>query len=472
MSRYIVVVGDSLLDIDISGTAHRLAPEAPVPVVEDPVEYARPGGAALAAILAARAGHEVVLVTCFAPDDPGVQLRRLTEERVDVIAVPATGSTPVKRRIRAEGAVVSRVHSGHGAVPMPSLPERVRRLMDDAGAVLVSDYAGGLTSVPELRDLLARVAHRTPLVWDPHPRGRVPVPGVWVATPNEREARALAAVDPPKGGDDSGRLLAVTQEAAELVGQWQARAVAVTMGGRGALLSFGAQPPHVFPAPQVSRGGDTCGAGDRFAGATAAALAEGQLITSAVETGVAAASAFVQDGGVDLLVRPDGGESQRSTAPLGPRADVVVAEVRARGGTVVAAGGCFDLLHPGHVRTLQAARSLGDCLIVCINSNRSVHRLKGPGRPIVDAAGRATVLLGLECVDAVVVFDEDTPDQLLRRLRPDVWVKGGDYDAGTLPESDVLSEWGGSAVVVPYVPGWSTTALALAAGATGTEGPR
>jgi rfaE bifunctional protein nucleotidyltransferase chain/domain len=201
-------------------------------------------------------------------------------------------------------------------------------------------------------------------------------------------------------------------------------------------------------------------------------LAEGQLITSAVETGVAAASAFVQDGGVDLLVRPDGGESQRSTAPLGPRADVVVAEVRARGGTVVAAGGCFDLLHPGHVRTLQAARSLGDCLIVCINSNRSVHRLKGPGRPIVDAAGRATVLLGLECVDAVVVFDEDTPDQLLRRLRPDVWVKGGDYDAGTLPESDVLSEWGGSAVVVPYVPGWSTTALALAAGATGTEGPR
>jgi rfaE bifunctional protein nucleotidyltransferase chain/domain len=137
----------------------------------------------------------------------------------------------------------------------------------------------------------------------------------------------------------------------------------------------------------------------------------------------------------------------------------VVERVRAAGGTVVATGGCFDLLHPGHVRTLQAARGLGDCLVVCLNSDASVRRLKGPGRPVVDHHDRAAVLEALACVDAVVVFDEDTPVEVLRDLRPDVWVKGGDYAVADLPEAAVLAEWGGRAVVLPFVEGRSTTRL-------------
>jgi D-beta-D-heptose 7-phosphate kinase / D-beta-D-heptose 1-phosphate adenosyltransferase len=133
--------------------------------------------------------------------------------------------------------------------------------------------------------------------------------------------------------------------------------------------------------------------------------------------------------------------------------------VRARGGTVVATGGCFDLLHPGHVHTLQAARALGDCLVVCLNSDASVARLKGPGRPVVGEADRAAVLAALGCVDAVAVFDQDTPVELLRRLRPDVWVKGGDYAATELPEAKVLASWGGRAVILPFVEGRSTTRL-------------
>jgi D-beta-D-heptose 7-phosphate kinase / D-beta-D-heptose 1-phosphate adenosyltransferase len=133
--------------------------------------------------------------------------------------------------------------------------------------------------------------------------------------------------------------------------------------------------------------------------------------------------------------------------------------VRARGGTVVATGGCFDLLHPGHVHTLQAARALGDCLVVCLNSDASVARLKGPGRPVVGEADRAAVLAALGCVDAVAVFDQDTPVELLRRLRPDVWVKGGDYAAAELPEAPVLASWGGRAVILPFVEGRSTTRL-------------
>jgi D-beta-D-heptose 7-phosphate kinase/D-beta-D-heptose 1-phosphate adenosyltransferase len=133
--------------------------------------------------------------------------------------------------------------------------------------------------------------------------------------------------------------------------------------------------------------------------------------------------------------------------------------MRARGGTVVATGGCFDLLHAGHVATLQAARALGDCLVVCLNSDDSVRRLKGPQRPLQPAVDRAQVLSALACVDAVVVFEEDTPAVALRRVRPDVWAKGGDYTGMVLPEAAVLAEWGGEAVTVPYLAGRSTTAL-------------
>ena len=126
---------------------------------------------------------------------------------------------------------------------------------------------------------------------------------------------------------------------------------------------------------------------------------------------------------------------------------------------VVATGGCFDLLHAGHVATLRAARRLGDCLVVCLNSDASVRRLKGPSRPLVPAADRVRVLEALECVDAVVVFDEDTPTEVLSRIRPDIWAKGGDYAGTDVPEAAVLQTWGGQAVVLPYLQGRSTTQL-------------
>jgi rfaE bifunctional protein nucleotidyltransferase chain/domain len=149
----------------------------------------------------------------------------------------------------------------------------------------------------------------------------------------------------------------------------------------------------------------------------------------------------------------------------------VAASVRQRGGTVVASGGCFDLLHAGHVATLQAARRLGDCLIVCLNSDASVRALKGPGRPVGPEADRARRLSPHGCVDPVQVFDEPTPDVALTALRPDVWVKGGDYhdgarfdvDSSALPEADLVRQWGGQTVIVPYLDGRSTTGMIAAA---------
>jgi rfaE bifunctional protein nucleotidyltransferase chain/domain len=156
-----------------------------------------------------------------------------------------------------------------------------------------------------------------------------------------------------------------------------------------------------------------------------------------------------------------GGQAAGVRAGLRPGQDAVelARRVRAAGGTVVATGGCFDLLHAGHVSLLQAARSLGDCLIVCLNSDASVRRLKGDGRPLNHVTDRVNVLAALGCVDAVTVFGEDTPCAVLERIQPDIWVKGGDYDGRDLPEAALLETWGGMAVTVPYLSGRSSTRL-------------
>jgi rfaE bifunctional protein nucleotidyltransferase chain/domain len=208
----------------------------------------------------------------------------------------------------------------------------------------------------------------------------------------------------------------------------------------------------VVPAVPVT-GGDPCGAGDAFAAAATIALAGGAVTGEAVAAAVAAASAFVARGGASAW------DTSEPIVVAEPGVDGLLARVRAAGGTVVATGGCFDLLHPGHVATLRAARGLGDCLVVCINSDASVRRLKGPSRPLVTAVDRGRVLEALEFVDAVVVFDEDTPVEVLDRLRPDVWAKGGDYAGVDLPEAAVLRRWGGQAVVLPYLDGHSTASL-------------
>jgi D-beta-D-heptose 7-phosphate kinase / D-beta-D-heptose 1-phosphate adenosyltransferase len=448
----LVVVGDALLDSDLVGDVERLSPEAPVPVVDARAESKRPGGAALAAVLAARDGHDVALVTALGRDLLASELANLLwDAGVEVIDLGLDGSTPHKLRVLGNGRVLLRVDRGDAEPGKVGLPgEAVERTFEQADAVLVSDYGRGVAAEPALRALLERVVVRTPVVWDPHPRGPEPVPSARLATPNRSEAALFA---PESSGEG---LHALARRAHALRERWRVQAAAITLGAEGALLvDVSGVPLFVHATPAV--GGDPCGAGDRFAVSAAAALGEGALLTEAVERAVAEASGFVAAGGAASV----------SVEPAGPPhavhqdegAEALAARIREQGGTVVATGGCFDLLHAGHVTMLETARALGDCLIVLVNSDESVRRLKGPGRPLVPEEDRVAVLQGLSAVDAVVVFEEDTPELALARVRPHVFAKGADYSLDELPEAALVESWGGQAVLLPYVAGRSTTRL-------------
>jgi rfaE bifunctional protein nucleotidyltransferase chain/domain len=233
------------------------------------------------------------------------------------------------------------------------------------------------------------------------------------------------------------------------------------MGADGALMMGADDTPLVVPVSGPRIDGDTCGAGDAFAAACTAALAHGAVVGEAVQSAVASAADFVRCGAAGALW------TDRVDVDTVDRPD----RVNGRRPVLVAAGGCFDVLHPGHVATLQHARSLGDRLVVLINSDESVRRLKGPGRPVQRAEDRAAVLSSLGCVDEVVVFDDDTPVEALAAIRPDIFVKGGDYTGMALAESPVMATWGGVVVTVPFVPGRSTTSILrrLGSDAAGTS---
>lgn len=444
----LVVVGDCLLDIDLVGAANRLSPDAPVPVVDVADELVRPGGAGLAARLAHADGAAVQLLTALADDSDAARLRAALAP-VPVLASASPAATPVKTRVRSGDRSITRFDRGGPAAADVPVTAAMLDALGAADAVLAADYGRGLLANPVLREALTALARHVPVVWDPHSRGPQPVPGCWLVVPNLAEARAAVGRD--VGG--ANQLAEAARLAGELRRRWRSRAVAVTLGSAGALLDRG-EVPVAVPAPSVTVT-DPCGAGDRLAVTAATALWHGASVDEALDRAVSSAADFLARGGVSAL------GAQDAPAPS-DSARTVVRRTRAAGGTVVATGGCFDLLHTGHLRTLRAARALGDCLIVCLNSDRSVRRLKGTERPINHEADRAELLASLECVDAVVLFDTDTPEPLLTELRPDIWVKGGDYSVDSLSEVDTVRSWGGRVVVVPYHGGRSTTRLANA----------
>jgi rfaE bifunctional protein nucleotidyltransferase chain/domain len=271
-----------------------------------------------------------------------------------------------------------------------------------------------------------------------------------LVTPNAREAATFAAT--------SGRgVTGAIASARILLDRWPVAAVAVTTGSLGAVLLDGSGSPFACPAEPLTGPLDVSGAGDAFAIGAAAALAGRALPTEAVQAAIASASGYLRAAashGIGWVTSTDGSPLAVPIPGSGPGAGAL-------GGApiTVATSGCFDLVHRGHVAFLEQARRLGDRLVVLLNGDASVCRLKGAGRPIQAVEDRRAVLEAMLAVDAVEVFDEDTPVDALRRLRPVIFAKGGDYTVADLPETAVLAEWGGTTVTLPYLSGRSTTRL-------------
>ncbi|MBV9454617.1 MAG: D-glycero-beta-D-manno-heptose 1-phosphate adenylyltransferase [Rubrobacter sp.] len=457
--RRCLVVGDVMLDIFERGRAVRLAPDAPAPIVTDVRVTSSPGGAANVATNLAALGAEVTLLSVVGDDPPRAELFEGlagTGIRTEDIVRCPDRATVVKRRLIAEDAILARMDSGD-TTPLErearkDFARNAANLAEDASVVVVSDYCGG-TVTQEVADALDDVEHRCVVLDSKNPL-RLRWRNLTAATPNHLEAqRALGLhVEADPDRVDAG---AIGEVLRRKIG---AQTLALTLAEKGVTVVDSTGVTN-FEGRRVANP-DVNGAGDTFLAAFALALCRGTPPRAAARLGVEAATLAVARPGTapvgfrELLQRLPEAVDGRTERNLNEDLE----RVRRSGGKVIFTNGCFDLLHRGHLFLLQEARKLGDVLVVGVNSDASARRVKGPGRPLMPEEDRVELLEALSCVDHVLVFDEDTPEDLIRRVKPDLHVKGGDHAGDRLVEESVVEELGGEVVVLPLLPGSSASA--------------
>ncbi len=469
-----LVIGDVMLDSYLEGTAARLCSEGPVPVVRKTSEERVPGGAANSAANVRALGAAVTLLGVIGDDSAGTLLRTALRARgVDDswLITDDQASTLHKCRVLADGQYVVRYDEGDGVRSTTAQAKLLARLDDafaDCDLVLIADYGYGVVTdaiIARLREL--REARPCPLVIDTKEPRRFARAGATIITPNVLEARL--AIEPHRLADARQTALQCDLPAVETLGNRLLAAIdadyaAITLGSDGVLLLDRTGSALHLAAHPVSQANDV-GAGDSFAAALALALTTGASVEEATRIGIDAAGIAVAKrrtaivevqellGRVGLRVQTvDEGQSDR--AALVAQLDAA----RLAGRTIVFTNGVFDILHAGHIQLLRRARDLGDLLVVGVNNDRGVRRLKGPTRPINGEHDRLALVAALDAVDHAILFEEDTPTELIRALRPHIHVKGGDYAGATLPESDAVRAGGGRTVILPLKGDLSTSA--------------
>ena len=459
----IAVLGEVMLDCWWSGRSDRVAREAPAPVVEVSERETAPGGGANTAANLARLGARVELIGLVGDDAGGRVLRhRLADAGVDVSRLRAIPGVRTIRKIRvtAGGQLLLRIDDPRATWPADAtlaLADAAREAAADCDALVVCDYAAGALTDAVVAALAG--APRSPLVVvDAHDPRRWRTLRPDVVTPNAAEAELV--LGRPLGGE-SERAPRAAHYAEPLLETTGARAAVVTLDREGTVLLRPGRPPHRTHAHAVPDS-HASGAGDVFVAALTAARAAGAELDAAADLAQQAAEVAVHGAGTcvcgfeelaDRLGRP------RPSALGHDELAARIAEHRAAGRRIVFTNGCFDVLHRGHTSYLRQAKRLGDVLVVAINGDDSVRRLKGPERPINPAPDRAEVIAELACVDYVTVFDEDTPIDLIRLLRPDVYAKGGDYTPEMLREAEAVEAIGGEIAILDYVPDQSTSGI-------------
>ncbi len=461
----VLVVGDIMLDRYIVGDVERISPEAPVPVLRHVHRYERPGGAANVAMNLAGLGCRVMLAGFWGDDAEGRELARLMQTGgIDTRGV-VVGSLPTISKTRIVGRTQQMMRldvESREAVPaaeMSRLLERALGLVGEADAVVLSDYAKGALG-EELCGAVIRAARAAgrPVLADPKSRDFGKYRGATAVCPNLGELAAATGVE-------AFRTEALLEAGRELVKSAGLAYLVVTMSEKGITVLRGDGAKNFYSPARAREVFDVSGAGDTVIATLAAGLAGGLGIETAVELANVAAGIVVGKVGTvpiahhELIneLTPSSGYSTAEKILGWDQLKVRVKNWRDAGETIVFTNGCFDILHVGHISLLEECRRFGSKLVLGLNADASISRLKGPERPIVKEMERARVMAALGAIDAVVLFGEDTPLELIRAIRPDVLVKGGDYSVETVVGHEGVIAAGGRVEIVPTVEGFSTT---------------
>ena len=455
----VLVVGDVMLDRYWYGSTSRISPEAPVPVVKVGHTEDRIGGAGNVALNIASLGSGVSLVAIVGRDEAAVSLRsRLDSAGIHCdFQVSDNDPTITKLRVISRSQQLLRVdfEEGFGAADASELTTRTSVLLEGVRGLVLSDYGKGALRDPGALIAVAK-ARQVPVLVDPKGTDFSRYHGATLLTPNLHEFEAVA------GSSSSEQELVA--KGLDLIATLELEALLVTRGDQGmTLIRPGHQALHL-PA-RAREVFDVTGAGDTVISVLAASLAAGVDIAAAVALANIAAGIVVGKLGTATVSGPELRRAlkQEQGSERGVVNDeqlLVDLEVaRAHGERIVFTNGCFDILHAGHVGYLEQARQLGDRLVVAVNGDQSVRRLKGEGRPINPVERRMAVLAGLEAVDWVVSFDDDTPERLLALLKPDILVKGGDYAKESVVGWQIVEGYGGEVRALDFLDNCSTTAI-------------
>ena len=461
-SLKILVIGDLMLDHYIQSTVDRTSPEAPVAVALMKNEEFLPGGAANVACNLSAMGAKVILAGLTGKDEYADILKKMLKERGiqtgNIIADPPRPTT-LKTRIISRGQQIIRIDREENANISLQAHNRLiaslEKIGDELDGVIVSDYSKGTCSDDLLKDIMNILKQKNiPVICDPKKNDFSKYRGTDILTPNLKEASEAAGI---KISDETS----LEKAAEKILSSCGARSVVITRGGEGVSLFRRRKKPFHIPA-HAQEVYDVTGAGDTFISHFGLALFSGLSPEESVKIGNYASSIAVSKIGVAVVtpdelasfIRSESFSSKfKSPAELKP----IVVSLKSAGKKVVFTNGCFDLIHVGHIKFLQAARNLGDCLIVGINTDSSVQKLKGPDRPLISETERADLLAALHWVDYVVLFDETTPEPLLRSLKPDILVKGKNLKQDEIVGSSLVKNYGGKVQRLPFFTSSKTT---------------
>ncbi len=460
----LLVIGDVILDRYIWGNVERTSPEAPVPVVNADEEHDIPGGAANVARNLVAAGVSVRLVGLIGNDLSGKKLRSLlTSEGInqDFMIVDGNRPTTLKTRVLSSGQQLLRIDNEKAHSPTPETIQHVtrncRNAMKGVDGIIISDYAKGMLSKSVFEAILTEATKRNLRIFvDPKGKDFSRYSEVECLTPNLKEAADSTGI----AITDSESLIKAGRKISRIT---RAKCVCITRGAEGAAL-FQRRRKPVFISGHKREVYDITGAGDTFIGYFGAGYFGGLSFSDAADLANHAASITVGKLGV-ATVSPEEllslirGETYVMKIQNLPGLLEIVRSLRSQAKKIVFTNGCFDLLHIGHIKFLEQARNLGDCLIVAINSDRSVKRIKGAPRPIISAHDRANILASLHYVDYVIIFDEDEPINLIRHIKPDILVKGKNLKPEEIVGRDIVLSFGGQVMRLPFLSKISTDQL-------------